>query len=261
MATRVNAENFRTIRDARREAAILKETESGCVADGRRAWAEYGSGVSAYNETFAGVLDKPLIATVTEMRERNSEITGMDFMGEGQVLRELMIDRGLALTLADHRDATKKKYDSEHGISLLSGEVLSPKTWQEIKEWLGQQETSDKQGFDIILARPIGGLLSLPFDVNFYYRIFNNLYKLLNRDSGLLLFQMALWPGKVENFGKEGVAARIIDRWRDALKRTNGIESEYSRTRQSANMYALKIKKGKNAPENLPSINLEEFLI
>lgn len=208
--------------------------------------AEVGENNASYHQTFEPVFPQPFSTYLQERKQAGKGTYVMDLMGPGQPLRELPIDKGLAVTLGDSRTDQEKQDDKNKGIDVLGlnetnktpGDVLSKATWKKIGDWL---QSNGKDGFDLVLCRPVGGLLSLPKDYNIEYWLVNNAWKTLSKDDGTLLLETNPRSGKFLDTTRS---------WISQLQE-QGIDSTYGFSKRGD--FVLKFTRQSNSPENLPT--------
>lgn len=113
--------------------------------------------------------------------------TALDIAGgsDGVALQNLLDDatitEGLVTNYYDSRGSQAKKTEA---LTHISGDILQPPTWREIKDW---QTTHSPEGFSLILHRPYGALQDLP--AAFYEGATHTLIDML-RPEGVLLVQI-----------------------------------------------------------------------
>lgn len=203
-----------------------------------------------YEASFAEVLPRGNLSQLVELsRQEIRKGLVLDFMGYGQVLRELPLTGGLAVALTDPRSKKNKESDTQRNISFVEGNVLRSSTWNEIKNWLAKQETDD-QRFDLILSRPVRGLDALTNHHKVSIIILQRLWQLLSSQNGVLLTQ----------FRKEVFDLNLVNRWVMLLNRTKGIKASLSLTRDppcypGAFKPAISLIKSEGAPEKLPLLS------
>lgn len=114
------------IAKARQRARDVAEVEPD-------VWAIYGSSASDYERSLnVHSLDD----VIARRREQQLPVNVLDFMGDGQVLSDLDIDNGLAVTLSDIRSGQRKREDRQASIHLVAGDILDKDTWREMEDWL-----------------------------------------------------------------------------------------------------------------------------
>ncbi|MBI2410791.1 MAG: hypothetical protein HYV32_02790 [Candidatus Kerfeldbacteria bacterium] len=156
-------------------------------------WGIYGEGKFSYTQTFEKLLDgRSLDDLIREKREKTDTVVALDLMGEGQVLREVDIDAGLAVTLVDRRSSEKKQIDMEKDIDMITDNVVYKSTWRQIEGWVAR--STKKRGLDFIFCRPIGGIYTLPKDdMDLYYYLVQQMWNMLSPENGMILSQAPLY--------------------------------------------------------------------
>lgn len=161
--------------------------------DVHSVWSIYGSGVDLYQRTFSDVFKGSLKDTLLDRKGVGKTAFALDLMGEGQALRSLPIDGGLAVTLNDLRTSKKRSQDDQKNIELISGDILSKKTWSKVSLWL---DSHHPEGFDIILCRPQKALWYFrPIFSQIEYYLFQQVWERLNND-GMFLTEI-LWQDEL----------------------------------------------------------------
>jgi len=155
-------------------------------------WGVYGRGITSYERSFNSTLIPSLRQFVLERSQFSRGCMALDLMGPGQVLRELTesgLQSGIAQTLSDTRTPEQGKWDEEHGITLVTGDLLVGLTWKKIRGSL-QETRKTFPYFDLIVCRPLHGLKFITERVDRHFSLLNRAYRLLNPNGGALLTQM-----------------------------------------------------------------------
>lgn len=175
----VEVERLSTTLSDRREA--IKRNEE--ADDGR--WEIPHGDLSSYEDTFGSLLNKRTFSTIIEERKKEGKKSlVIDLMSFGEALRGIDCDSGLAVALSNQRPI----WDNNKS-TLITGDVLSLKTWKEINGWLDRQDVPDKKA-NLILCRPIVGIWNLTDNINLHFILLKQAWNLLSRDSGLFITQL-----------------------------------------------------------------------
>lgn len=242
------------LKRARDGARLAHESEERKNQEQGSPWETYGSSKGEYSTSFREVLHEPnLDSLISEMKRDKENILALDFMGEGQVLRDLDIDGGQAVTLGDFRSDEKRQYDADHNIDFVASQdgVLSGKTWRRMRQGLETQTVSERKKFDLIMARPYGGLDNIPTDPNAYYKIGNELYKLLDENNGVMLMSLDYSESGPDFY----LAREFLKKWEELMHEIPDI-SFVMHCDDMSTAIAIKITKKPGAPENLPQLDL-----
>lgn len=200
-----------------------------------------------YGASFAEVIPGfTLSYLVEESRQKTGKGLVLDFMGYGQVLRDLPLTGGLAVALSDPRSEEAKQYDAKRNIDFVEGNVFKRSTWNRMQQWLDKQPTKDKK-FDLILSRPVRGLDDLTGHKGANIVLLQRGWQMLSFHDGVLLTQ----------FLEQVFEPDLVDRWVRLLNRTEGIKASYSLRRNPscepiAFRPVLSLVKSEGAPEKLP---------
>ena len=154
-------------------------------------------GPHAYEVTFQEIIDQPWKDFLIEQKEKQGSTAGLDFMGGGSCFDNLPIDKKLAIRLLDkiakglYKPLLRNKLNE---VEVIEGDVLSKNTWRKVSAW-SEKETQGR-GFDLILSRPIGGLMeAIPRNIDVHYFLIEKLWELLNKDNGILYTQLPVIAG------------------------------------------------------------------
>lgn len=241
----------RAIAQRRKEGSMrVKAVENALkvkVGNDYDAWKVRDAREHPYQASFAEVLPGgSLTRLVQESRQRTGKAFVLDFMGYGQVLRDLPLTGGLAVALGDPRSEDTKQWDTKRNIAFVEGNVLKKSTWIEMQKWLDKQEAEDKK-FDLILSRPVRGLDDLTDNEGVNIVLLQRAWQMLSPHDGVLLTQ----------FLEQVFVPDLVDRWVRLLNQTEGIKASYSFTRNPACepiafRPALSLVKSEGAPAKLP---------
>lgn len=210
-------------------------------------WKVRDPRVHPYGVSFAEVMPAASLSHLVESsRRRTGKGLVLDFMGYGQVLRDLPLTGGLAVALGDPRNEQERQYDARRNINFVEGNVLKRSTWNEMQRWLDRQGTGDKK-FDLILSRPVRGLDDLTDHKGVNLVLLQRGWQMLSSHNGVLLTQ----------FLKQVFEPELVDRWVRLLNQTEGIKATYSLRRNPACEPiafnpTLSLIKGEGAPAKLP---------
>lgn len=212
-------------------------------------WGVYGRGIASYERSFNSTLIPSLRQFVLERSQFSRGCVALDLMGPGQVLRELTesgLQSGIAQTLADIRTPEQVKWDNEHGITLVAGDLLVGSTWKGIKEALLEKRKTFPY-FDMIVCRPIDGLKFITERVDMHFSLLNRAYLLLNPNGGGLLTQMT--DGDLMEISFTG--------WVELLNQIRGLRAEITKPDfkdpKAIKIPSLTIIRSKGSPVKLPA--------
>ena len=164
-------------------------------------WKFSQSTSDSYSESFGPLLEgieglerrrgsNLLKSLVEQQKEQKGELLVLDLMSYGAVHRDLKV-RGLSVALTNKRSFLTRTYSMWVNNGFIAGDIRNARTWRAIRQWLdSEKHTHDSaRKFDLILARPFGGLTHVPKNEIFYHYIFTALYGLLTNEDGYLLTQ------------------------------------------------------------------------
>lgn len=241
----------RALAKRRKEGSLrAKAVENALKVEPRRDyedWKVRDSRQYPYGASFAEVIPGfSLSSSVEGSRQKTGKGLVLDFMGYGQVLRDLPLTGGLAVALSDPRSEEAKQYDARRNIDFIEGNVFKRSTWNRMQQWLDRQPTEDKK-FDLILSRPVRGLDDLTDHKGANIVLLQRGWQMLSSHDGLLLTQ----------FLEQVFEPDLVDRWVRLLNKTEGIKASYSLRRNPscepiAFRPALSLAKSEGAPEKLP---------
>lgn len=232
---------FGKLLEARRRIRKIARNEEGAVNIEEQVWRIYGSGLRDYNESFYQTLDaldlRSFEGYVEERQRRGKKTFVLDVMAEGTFLRQLPgIDGGLAVTLVDKRAEKSKALDQSKNIDVIAGDILSPKTWRQISQWMQDRDISS---FDLIVCRGVGALLDIPQEL--YSHILTEVWGRLSKDGGVLVTQ---FPPKAEELARKLQHQLSLSGVRAIIQREkSGIQYD------SASYPAIAVIKTDQAPE------------
>lgn len=249
-----NAAHLNTLR---RNVKILQNHEA---ERRKQAWEVYDQGIDGYERTFTPIFetDRGEIANFArERREHTKPFLAFDVMGNGRILRDLQPTAGLAVTLTDLRTlADRQDYATEH-ITLLAGDIYERETWQQVHEWLNNQQTPDRH-FHLIMERGAAGLLGFPNNPRLGQYFVENLWRVLSADHGRMYLQIPFELDQttllawVERLNQEpGIQARCA-MTSDELKKPTPHPSAQRSEKPAYIFPLLRLDKLPNAPERLP---------
>jgi len=197
-------------------------------------WGYYGQGLRGYNDHLLWVgSPQKLDGHISERLAQGKKSFAMDLAGPGQVLREMPLAGGLAVTLADRRTDELKGYDQEHNIATLEADILSKHSWIKITDWLKDQGSD---GFDLILCNPVAGFKYFPKDENLYYYLIQKTWETLNPDGGTFYGEIP-----------RAFLTTSVRNWARQLWSQNNIHATYSGV-------ALELIRLPNSPDVLPTL-------
>lgn len=249
---------FGQIAESRKEnrRVIKKGKEEGYLYD-------YTSpnGIWAYEQTFQNIIDEPWDEFLKEQKEKYGLTAAMDFMGGGSCFNNLQwLDKKLAVRLLDNGPnllfqlpAQEKERLLE--VDVIAGDVLSKRTWKEISLW-AEKETQGR-GFDLVLSRPIGGLLNITRSSDICYFLIERLWEFLNKNNGTLYTQLPVISNDVIPHSKDALDRKVMA-WAQLLERTDNLGVKFSDNQGLPSIHGalpvLRLRKTPNSPLRLPTL-------
>lgn len=241
---RQRRQDLRRVVTRRNENQQLERTRG---ADQR--WGIYESSLHDYELEFEPLfhgIDNPLARIIHERRKQNKSAVVLELMGDGNVLRGLLPDRGLAITLTDQRKQANREFDKLAQIDVIAGDVLNKKTWAQVLTWLQQVEGGAGK-FNLIMERAYGGLVEFPVDPKFYETLMQNLWSVLSSENGLMVLQLP------EELKKQ--VPSMAQRYHIAGIQVDYVLEEMCDGRSMPLPHPIiKIEKSATSPEQLPSL-------
>lgn len=220
------------------------------IADSEKVGLEWtgawNSGLKPYQESLT-VFKQPFDVYLQERQKSGGNTNVLELMGQGQVLKELPVQNGLAVTLGDSRWPSQTKEDSKRKVEVIAGDVLDKKTWKAIGDW---QNKKDISGFDLVLAKPEGGLSQefIPHSEQLYYWLLNNIWKNLSKDQGIMVIQVPELEKITPQWQR--YISETLPQWMQILQKLD-IKAEFD-----GNSFMI-IKNAQN-PDNLPIITAND---
>lgn len=242
--------DFEKLLQIRRENKLkaLQEAKS------KHPWIIWDEGPDLYQRDLR-VFSEPLSSFLERRQKEGRKAYVLDLMGGGGVLRKLPIGGGLAITLGDGREHQLKKQDTAKNIELITGDILSKRTWKYTQEWLKEKRL---EGFDLILCRPAGGWSGIPVGEDIYYALLNNTWHSLSPQDGMLLIGLPNFLLPVEGYEYKGDWIHLLrvslklPAWINQLKES-GIDIQYKeRSYPVQQIGSLKLVKHPDSPLDLP---------
>jgi len=256
---------------------ILEERKENkkTIKKGKENWLyDYTSPntIWAYEKTFQNIIDQPWDEFLKEQKERHGLTAAMDFMGGGSCFNDLQwLDKKLAVRLLDNGPNSLFQLPPQEKerlleVDVIAGDVLSKNTWKEISLWV-EKETQGR-GFDLILSRPIGGLLHITFNIDTWYFLIENLWSLLDNDGGALYTQLPL-PNYDEHEISPGSRAESlvslvkkkkenIMNWVKLLETESSFGAVFSDNKELPHIHCdyavLRLRKTIDSPPQLPKL-------
>lgn len=185
-------ERFREILLARR--AVCQNSRLEAIHPSK-VWGFYDGNRASYWENFKMLYQdgETFESNLIAGRQNGQRVCALDLMGAGTILRELPIDAGLAVTLADTRTQIQIDADAERGFYIVEGwgiggeksrDILSKHTWGNIRRWLQEMGFA---GAREAFCRPIAGFNDLPRDLATFSWLLQQAYSCLDPRGGELL--------------------------------------------------------------------------
>ncbi len=152
----------------------------------RSKWEIHKGDLADYSRTFADLLGGVDLSTLLRtVLERNPDAAIADFMTTDNALKEA-VDLGFGYALAVSLGFPRLHDGYRDRIDIINGDILSADTWEDIELAL---MSVGKTHFDVMLARPQGGVSHLtPFPV-VHLNLLQNMWQMLTPDYGQLIVQ------------------------------------------------------------------------
>lgn len=206
----------------------------------------YDSLLHSYNITLRPVLPSGRLEVLAEQirqKQKNGStgLRGLELMGPGSQLfagfPPGLFRETAGLTLRDWRSPQQQQKDEERHHTVLERNILSPDLSQAIRQW------SHGKPIDLIIFRPVAGIVSLPANEYILFQKLNEIYSTLALHGSLV----AEIPP---------VFIRWQAAWRKHLRATPGLHVHFPKEK-----YVIRIdKESEDAPLNLPSLPLKTIL-
>lgn len=237
---------FSHISEARRRAEELTREEENAGDIKKEVWQSYKGSLRDYEDSFDVILSAMGIRSfsryINERQQEGRNIYIIDIMSDGEFLRQLPgIGGGLAVSLSDKRTPEMIEKDKAKNIDVIVGDILLPKTWQKISQWLKERGISF---CDVAVCRGVGGVEVIPKEA--YTYVLSQMWSRLSPADGLLLTQV---PERDETLARQ---------WGEEVKQT-GIEFYFQRRGptfvdnvRGTNKPAIGLIKKQGSPEKLP---------
>ncbi len=167
--------------------AIIGKQEQRSAPDGkyRSKWQIHRSDLANYALTFDRLFHGGFAYELDEIAKRKPDASVLDVMATDIAVGEA-IDRGFSYGMAVSLGFPPVRTDLESKIDNVNGDILLRMTWDEIAD---RMNVRGIQGFDVIIARPEGGLDHLTSFPLVHFRILQRLWRILSSDNGLLVIQ------------------------------------------------------------------------
>ncbi len=237
IAQKHNRSNINEIRDS---ANYLRYLVRATHDSGEDNWEVQDTRKYPYEESFKALLNgKSFTNIAEEILSKKGKVIALDLMGYGQFLENLPLSRGIAVALSDPRKKVRKQRHIDN-IDIVTGNILLQRdSWKHVQDWL-QEDL-----FDLIVARPQGGLGCLGNNPNIHFRLLQRCWRLLSREGGILFTQIS----------EEVFSVQTVQKWIQLLD-SQGIKTNVSYEEVSGDVPSLFIERGVDSPEKLPSLNL-----
>jgi hypothetical protein len=237
---------------------VRLQTELNRIRGDRKSWRGgkwklYGTDISSYERSFNGALGES-VSIESLLKDKQNPVV-IDLMSPSEAISSLFKffpDKqkfGLALSLEDRRSDRQKKKDAEANIVQIAGDIMSSRTWDTIEEKLQGRKA------DLIMVRPVGGFICIPEDLRLYTILLNKAWRLLGKDSGVLLFEVPFWilqslgPTEGDTAGSFTVANSVLV---DKLKNLQ-VDMSYGTSPLDVKdfCFGVKLTKAPNSPDKL----------
>ncbi len=137
----------------------------------------------SYQQSFNALLNDQSLTDFTDNLSSINRKTALDVMGYGEVLKDLPIDRGIAMALTDQRSSRPITNPRLKKIEMVTGNILHSQTWQKLADCLSGDRVQ------LILCRPLRGWMTIPPVLKVYEYFFASMYRFLDQN-GVLLIQL-----------------------------------------------------------------------
>lgn len=156
-------------------------------------WPHYGTPMAEYSAAFKPLLPEGDIKSFLESRRQAGKPTlALDLFSGPEALQSVSkeINGGLAVGLAHDRQNFLRPCFSDRHIFTMSADLTSQRTWRSVNSWVQTQEFSPVKAFDLIVDFAEGGYELVPQNLNIYYALLNDAYKVCSSDHGTMLLQI-----------------------------------------------------------------------
>ena len=236
-----------------------KENSSYPSETFRAGWRVHDSTLSDYGRFFQPVLGSAMLPGFLHDRVQSRGYTTiLDLMASEMAVAQavqLGFHKGLAMSLGFEHE---REWDRELGIGTvqtINDDIASVESWEKVRVW---STTHTKNGIDVVLARPEGGLRSdcIPLKPALYFRLLQNMWK-VTAEGGVLIFQTpnALASVAQQYFSQlrdAGIDVRVpqlVDN-HETVRNPFGAKILYG--------FPVKIEKAEGAPRLLPQPHIPE---
>lgn len=225
------------------------------ILTGKRAWDIYDSHLdnssddSPFQATFACLLpesESSLISYIERLlsRKRGAAI-GIEFGGPGSNLfgdfPKGFFRQTAGVTLTDVRTESAEARDNERHHSVITGNMFSSKTRQDVAKWLEGRKA------DVIFERMGGGIRLVPREPRFLAEIANNWYQML-AEGGVMFMQIP------------SVLVPVMEAWKNFVEQKYPDQIQIQQKLHLVDPLAgvlfneglMRLNKLKGAPANLP---------
>lgn len=162
-----------------------QEQRSNPDAHYRSKWEIHSSGLSNYAWTFDRLFYGGFEFELQEKMKQNHSASILDVMATDIAVGEAL-DQGFGYGMAVSLGFPRVRADLCEKIDIVNGDILSRPTWDVIIERMSKRGIN---AFDVIMAKPEGGLDHLtPFPL-VHFRLLQRLWRILSPEQGLLVVQ------------------------------------------------------------------------
>ncbi len=219
--------------------AIIGKQEKRSDPDGkyRSKWQIHSSDLANYAWTFDRLFYGGFEYELGEIAKRKPDASVLDVMATDIAVGDA-IDHGFGYGMAVSLGFPPVRTDLESRIDIVNGDILFRKTWDEITN---RMKDRGIEGFDVIIARPEGGLDHLTSFPLVHFRLLQRLWRLLSSDNGLLAIQ-----GPVDSYD-------LAEAYFDCLRKIYGDTIESTVLGIDGWGYKVALRKYPGAPHSLPT--------
>jgi len=148
-------------------------------------WGITGNSFNDYLNDFYRIDEKAQIPRQLEWLKAQSLPIIIDFMATTHAVASLMnfLEKPYKALAVSYSEKGEPKI-KPNGVTHLTGDLNSSKTWTGVSDWLGTQKAH------LIMARPFGGLHHIPTRSSFYRCVAARSWAMLDPDGGTLLCQI-----------------------------------------------------------------------
>ena len=167
--------------------AIIGKQEKRSDPDGkyRSKWQIHSSDLANYAWTFDRLFYGGFEYELGEIAKRKPDASVLDVMATDIAVGDA-IDHGFGYGMAVSLGFPRVRADLSEKIDIVNGDILTRATWDKMIEAISKRGIN---AFDVVMARPEGGLDHLTSFPLVHFRLLQRLWRLLSSDNGLLAIQ------------------------------------------------------------------------